>query len=635
LQGLSWALYLLLAVVAIQQAFRHPRRFHIDTALFFTAVALIILNSAVGALVGTPPPGLGLIVGALLMALPYLLLRLIDDFTSLPTWLMALALTGLALSIAALVLVPTPDPGWVILYLVLYFVGLTLYATVVVIWEARRATGVTQRRLDAIAAGSLMLAFTILAAGLGVAVPLFREFLSTIGLIGSLLSGLFYYLGFSPPAILRRAWQEPELRAFLADAAQLPLLGETTAILRALERGAAAALGVTTAAIGVWDEQRQRLVFVDLSDGKVEVATGEMLAGRSFAQQQPIFSANAARDDPAHAATYQVAKVNALLAAPITAGTQQLGVLVAYAAQPPLFVEDDLALVQVLARQAAVILDYIHLYDASKLRAREIEALYEAAKQAALEREQLVHEQTARAEAEAAARARDEFLYVAAHELRTPVTSLRGFVQILLRQLDRRGEVDPTRLGEALRTIEQQSVKMMSLIAQLLDVSRLSTSKLSLERRKVHVAEIVLASVQAAQARTTEHTLELHVSTGYHAFIDPLRFEQVVVNLVDNAIRYSPEGGAIQVALVPGHDDCLQLSVRDHGIGIAPEKREHIFERFYQAHAGDYGGLGLGLYITREIVELHGGQIEATYPPDGGVCFTVTLPASTEATAVA
>ncbi|HEV7215205.1 MAG TPA: GAF domain-containing sensor histidine kinase, partial [Chloroflexota bacterium] len=455
---------------------------------------------------------------------------------------------------------------------------------------------------------------------------------SAVGIILSLLSGLFYYLGFSPPAVLRRAWQEPELLAFLADAAQLPLLVETAAILRALENGAAAALGVTTASIGIWNDERRRLVFIDLGDSTVEVPAGEMLAGRAFAQQRAIFSANAVHDDPANAATYLAAKARAILAAPITAGTQQLGVLVAYAAQPPIFAEDDLALVQVLARQAAVIIDYVRLYEASNVRAQEIETLYEAAKKAALEREQLVQEQTARAEAEAAVRARDEFLFVAAHELRTPITSLRGFVQVLLRQSDRHGEVDPSRLPEALRTIERQSNKMVDLITQLLDVSRLSTGKLLLERRVTDVTDLVRSVVAAAQLRTGAHTLQLGATGSCLASIDPLRFEQVVFNLVDNAIRYSPDGGGIQVEVVPAAGERVRLTVRDHGIGIPPEKREHIFDRFYQAHAGDYyGGMGLGLYITREIIELHGGAIDVHYPADGGVAFTVTLPMGEQA----
>jgi signal transduction histidine kinase len=634
LEGLTWVLYLLLGAVTVRAAILRPRRFLIDTALFFAVVAVIILASALNALLQTPLAALGSITEILLMTLPYLLLRLIDGFTNVPSWVMTGSLLGLALSIAALVLMRTPTPTPIILLLVLYFVGLGFYATMLVVREARRATGVTQRRLDAVAGGSLMLALTIMVAGLGQFLPPQRGFWSAVGLILGLLSGLFYYLGFSPPAVLRRAWQEPELRDFLADAAQLPLLVETTAILRALERGAAAALGVTTASIGIWNEQRQRLAFVDLGDGTVEVPSGEMLAGRAFAQQQSIFSADATRDDPAHAASYLSAKAKAILAAPITAGEQRLGVLVAYAAQPPVFAEDDLALVQLLARQAAVILDYIRLYDASKLRAQEMEALYAATKQAEREREQLLQEQTARAEAEAAVRARDEFLFLAAHELRTPITSLHGFVQVLLRQIDRRGDVDRSRLSEALRTIEQQSNKMVELIAQLLDVSRLSTGKFLLERRVTDVTELVRSVVAAAQVRTSAHSLQVTATGPCLASIDPLRFEQVVVNLVDNAIRYSPDGGGIQVEVGPAAGERAQLTVRDHGIGIPPEKREHIFDRFYQAHAGDYyGGLGLGLYITREIVELHGGSVEASYPADGGVAFTVTLPSATAAMA--
>jgi signal transduction histidine kinase len=627
LQALTWALYLLLATVTIRAAVLRPRRFQIDTALFFAAAALIILDSALANVIGSPPAFLGLAVEVLLMVLPFLLLRLIDDFAALPRWAMAAALIGLALSVAIIVAIPAPLPGWAILLLVLYFAVLGFLATGVAVREARRSGGVTQRRLQAIAVGSFMLGATIVAAGLIQFLPALTSVWSGLSVLGGLLSGLAYFLGFAPPATLRRAWQEPELRAFLADAARLPQLEDTAAILRALEHGAAMALGVPTAAIGIWDEERQCLRFPNWNDGGFEMPSGEMLAGRAYARQQAIFSANAGRDDPANAAAYQAAKATAVLAAPITAGTQRLGVLVAYAAQPPLFAEDDLTLVHLLARQAAVILDYVRLYDVSKQRAQEMERLYEGATQAAREREQLVHEQTARAEAEAAVRARDEFLFVAAHELRTPITSLRSFVQILLRQAERRGEVQPARLEEALRTIERQTAKMTSLVTQLLDVSRLSTGKLLLDRHTTNVTGIVTAVVQAAQARTTVHTLVLDAPPQLLGSLDPIRYEQVVVSLIDNAIRYSPEGGAIDVALARAGDDRLHLTVRDHGIGIPPEKRAHIFDRFYQAHPGDYyGGLGLGLYIAREIVELHGGTISAEYPADGGVRFSVTVP---------
>jgi signal transduction histidine kinase len=108
--------------------------------------------------------------------------------------------------------------------------------------------------------------------------------------------------------------------------------------------------------------------------------------------------------------------------------------------------------------------------------------------------------------------------------------------------------------------------------------------------------------------------------------VDPLRIEQVVTNLLSNAIKYSPDGGAIDVTLTSAADS-TRLEVRDHGIGIPPERRARLFDRFYQAHGeGHFGGLGLGLFISRQIVELHGGSLEADFPADGGTSFRVSLP---------
>jgi signal transduction histidine kinase len=112
---------------------------------------------------------------------------------------------------------------------------------------------------------------------------------------------------------------------------------------------------------------------------------------------------------------------------------------------------------------------------------------------------------------------------------------------------------------------------------------------------------------------------------------DPLRIEQVIRNLIDNAIKYSPDGGRIDISLrIDEATDRAELTVRDRGIGVAPQHRAHIFDRFYQAHDGapltSMAGMGLGLYISRQILELHGGSIEAEYPSDGGTRFVIRLP---------
>src|SRR5204862_5304639 len=181
----------------------------------------------------------------------------------------------------------------------------------------------------------------------------------------------------------------------LGRAASLPRLPDTTSIVRALEDGAAAAVGGPHAAIGLWDEEKSALRFEPRTGpsagGVVEVSSGQSIVGRVFALQRAIFSADVARDDPANAAAYRAGSTRAMLAAPITAGDRRLGVLVVYAPRAPVFADEDLALVRLLADQAAVILESRALIDeAARVRARE-----------------------------EATRLKDDFLSAAAHDLKT------------------------------------------------------------------------------------------------------------------------------------------------------------------------------------------------------------------------
>jgi PAS domain S-box-containing protein/excisionase family DNA binding protein len=250
-----------------------------------------------------------------------------------------------------------------------------------------------------------------------------------------------------------------------------------------------------------------------------------------------------------------------------------------------------------------------------------------------LERERaelLAREQEARARSEAAVRARDEFLSIASHELRSPLATVKGHAQMALRRLDR-GKLEPERAVGALRAIVSQSDKLDRLIGQLLDVSRLEIGKLQLERRTIDVAGVVAEVVSSARARADGHVIALTAPSSLEADVDPLRIEQVLTNLLDNATKYSPEGGPIEVVVSGPTGDRMEIAVRDHGLGIPLEKRALIFERFYQAHGnGHKSGLGLGLYVSRQIVELHGGEITAEFPPDGGSRFVVRLPLKEE-----
>jgi PAS domain S-box-containing protein len=237
-------------------------------------------------------------------------------------------------------------------------------------------------------------------------------------------------------------------------------------------------------------------------------------------------------------------------------------------------------------------------------------------------------------EARAAVSLRDEFLSVAAHELKTPMTSLRGYAQLLAREYAR-AEASPERARRAAHTIQVQSDKLARLVAQLLDVSRLQSGKLAIERTPTDVSDLLRGIVETTRTQLKDHTLLARLPSDLWAQIDPLRVEQVVTNLIDNAIKYSPEGGQIDLTLeCDRQENALRISVRDRGVGVPPEHRAHIFDRFYQAHAGgaltSMAGMGLGLYISRQIVELHDGTIEAEFPDDGGTRFVVTLPLPSE-----
>lgn len=254
--------------------------------------------------------------------------------------------------------------------------------------------------------------------------------------------------------------------------------------------------------------------------------------------------------------------------------------------------EDDLALAEELAHRAAIALDNARLYQA----------------------------------AQAAIRARDEFLSVAAHELKTPMTSLRGFAQLLLRKMEQGQALDIDRLQRILRTIDEQSNKLTHLIEQLLDISRIEAGRLALERQESDLPPLIEHVVRGIQAISTHHTLQVESEPHLLAWVDPLRLEQVLTNLINNAIKYSPIGGKVNIALQQ-KGKRFRLSVTDQGGGVPAEHQAHIFERFYQAHdEGAMGGMGLGLYITRQIVELHGGQIWLEQPPAGGSRFVLELP---------
>jgi PAS domain S-box-containing protein len=229
-------------------------------------------------------------------------------------------------------------------------------------------------------------------------------------------------------------------------------------------------------------------------------------------------------------------------------------------------------------------------------------------------------------EAQAAVRARDEFLSIASHELRTPLTPLEIGLQRLLRPRD--GDSWPAeRVRPALERCERQVRRLEVLIDNLLDVSRISSGRLTLQPEDVDLAEVLrdVAARFADQISASGSKLDLTVTGPVIGHWDRLRLEQVVTNLLTNAIKYG-RGRPLQ-AVCEGTPTHGLVRIRDHGIGIDPEQLTRIFGRFERAvSARSYGGLGLGLYIARQIVDAHGGRIEVESRPGEGSLFTIELP---------
>jgi PAS domain S-box-containing protein len=246
----------------------------------------------------------------------------------------------------------------------------------------------------------------------------------------------------------------------------------------------------------------------------------------------------------------------------------------------------------------------------------------------AQERAQLLKvERRARSQAEEANRIKDEFLATVSHELRTPMNAIMGWTNLL-----RDGQMDEADINRALETIERNASAQSRLIEDLLDVSRIMSGKLRLERQMVDVASVIEDAMEAAMPAA--ESKQITVSSDFDSesvmvFADPQRLRQIVWNLLSNAVKFTPEGGRVKV-VISERESQIEITVSDTGRGIDPDFLPYVFDRFRQAEASTtrkHGGLGLGLAIVRHLVELHGGKVAADSLGEGrGATFTVSLP---------
>jgi PAS domain S-box-containing protein len=239
----------------------------------------------------------------------------------------------------------------------------------------------------------------------------------------------------------------------------------------------------------------------------------------------------------------------------------------------------------------------------------------------------LNREKAARKDAETANRTKDEFLATVSHELRTPLNAIAGWVQVL-----RRRNVDADTLTHGLQTIERNVKMQTKIIEDILDVSRIITGKLRLDIAPVNLAPVIESALDAVRLAADAKGIQLQSALDPGAgFVsgDNNRLQQIVWNLVSNAIKFTPKGGTVNVRLARVESQA-EIRVSDTGKGISTEFLPFVFERFRQADSTStrqHSGLGLGLAIVRHLVEMHGGAVEATSGGDGqGATFTVRIP---------
>lgn len=239
----------------------------------------------------------------------------------------------------------------------------------------------------------------------------------------------------------------------------------------------------------------------------------------------------------------------------------------------------------------------------------------------------LAREQEARQAAESANRLKDDFLTTVSHELRTPLTAIVGWTEML-----RDGALDPAAAERALLTIERNAKAQVNLVNDLLDASRIVTGKLQIEIRPVELITIVEAAVDTL--RPAVEAKDLRLQMVLQPWVGPFsgdhsRLQQIISNLISNAIKFTPPGGMIEVRLERRGGQAV-ITISDTGQGIRPEFLPHVFDRFRQADGSTtrtHGGLGLGLAIVKHLVEMHGGTIQADSRGEGhGASFAVTLP---------
>jgi signal transduction histidine kinase/CheY-like chemotaxis protein len=607
-------LFALVFVRALVTYLRSRDTLQRDVMLVFGALAAFFVIDVYRQLFGPLPALLSDVTALMVLAQPYLTLRLTARLRSVPRWLRLTALIGYLGTALPYFLLPQPTPRWWVLPTIAVYGVTGAVAAGLLVAEARGRSGSPRVRLGLAAAGTLLMVLALFILGIGVVAPEVRPVTTVLGRGMTLLAGLAYLFAFMPPNLLRRAWSGATVYQIARDlfyGTEAPpeaiwhryaeavrnLIGaEAVVVLAATDDGALSELAVAAKA------------DIELFDGRPGPPGRSAQVEALVAARQPVVAGGVAGSDAPELALAYTRRfgVGKLRAVRLPLPSRRPAALLLLSRYRTLFADDDARVLAEVGGQAAIMADRM------------------AGKAA---REQLTRELAASvADLAAVSEAKTTFLATMSHELRTPLNVIIGFSDLMRTGPDHDGQ--RTVPGEWIDNVLSSAQHLLGLINDMLDLAKIEAGRMELTTRPLDLRAAVAEVVDAVGPLAERKRLRLTTDVGPMGVdADPVRLRQVLENLVSNALKFTPEDGQISVAALTREGE-VSISVADTGVGIAPEDLEHVFEEFRQV--GDEttrrGGTGLGLALTRRLVEAHGGHIEVSSVVGQGTTFTVHIP---------